>query len=949
MRAEPTAPPTVAEAKLHRAYVAAELRRGEERGRLLGERGVVVGAGNCALCDRGAYHGRAECALLRPAAANRFELASNDRFERPSRDLRATAGNAVSDLKVSSDPAHAAKLLLEATTPSAVRSWFERTSPEAAARTTELLLRRRGLAALPPLVMLQKFRGVSRLALSRNRLAALPDDLPDTMPCLAHLEVDRNELRTLPDEIGSKLPFLETLDAGGNRLRRVGASFEGLRALRRLILSANALEALPGNLATSCPRLETIDLCRNPDLTALPNDLGLYQPELREVWCRGCGLLELPEGLDAASALETLDVGENFLRFVSDRFGGATLANLKRLNVSENALTRLPAALKHSPTLTHLDASGNRLSDARDGVGCLGNGCVALEELRLARNQLETLPRDVAGGPARLLRALGGGGGGGFIGGVAAGSAGSSVPGGACSRWSGLRVLDVRGNLLRRLPSDLAATLRLASGGFSDAGRGGRAWSVAVDGNPLAPDLARLHAAEGARGFLARLADVHDALGGMPPRPERVIMLEEEDEKKPRSNDDGVPGVPATIASRAPRIRAARASAEAPAAVGRDARAVARRRGTNDAHTARRVLEARLAAPPRDFSSRAANPGPPDETNKNRPAFAPRSTRRPFALRRRRASLGGGCVASRLLDAAVLADVRERSSALDELYRLRRDARKAQAAAKARTRWGAAIFSKLDATAQRHARGAQTRAGLLATIESANAEKRAKDEAEFRWMHDVRVFREALSFRAACETAKACRLATYARGGVVFRRGESGEDAVIVVEGRCQLRKEDDDVSSFPGESTTSDDRWGSIAGEASSRHRGGTRRLVVGSSGRNRPPPRGSATSSPRRRRRRTRRPKRRRRGRREESRPLGRFGTARGRASGSRACSGARPEPRRSSRRAGASSSRSCRGRRSRRRSATTTRTGERRRAGSRRRRRPTLRKNRPTLRKN
>ena len=279
---------------LHRAYVAAELRRGEERGRLLGERGVVVGAGNCALCDRGAYHGRAECALLRPAAANRFELASNDRFERPSRDLRATAGNAVSDLKVSSDPAHAAKLLLEATTPSAVRSWFERTSPEAAARTTELLLRRRGLATLPPLVMLQKFRGVSRLALSRNRLAALPDDLPDTMPCLAHLEVDRNELRTLPDEIGSKLPFLETLDAGGNRLRRVGASFEGLRALRRLILSANALEALPGDLATSCPRLETIDLCRNPDLTALPNDLGLYQPELREVWCRGCGLLELP-------------------------------------------------------------------------------------------------------------------------------------------------------------------------------------------------------------------------------------------------------------------------------------------------------------------------------------------------------------------------------------------------------------------------------------------------------------------------------------------------------------------------------------------------------------------------------------------------------------------------------------------------------------------------------
>ena len=298
-------------------------------------------------------------------------------------------------------------------------------------------------------------------------------------------------------------------------------------------------------------------------------------------------------------------------------------------------------------------------------------------------------------------------------------------------------------------------------------------------------------------------------------------MLEEEDEKSLVQRRRGSRGSRDDRVARAPNPRGA--SVRGGARRRRpDARAVARRRGTNDAHTARRVLEARLAAPPRDFSSRAANPGPPTKQTKT----APRSRRArlaapsPFAAaarlaRRRRA-------ASRLLDAAVLADVRERSSALDELYRLRRDARKAQAAAKARTRWGAAIFSKLDATAQRHARGAQTRAGLLATIESANAEKRAKDEAEFRWMHDVRVFREALSFRAACETAKACRLATYARGGVVFRRGESGEDAVIVVEGRCQLRKEDDDVSSFPGESTTSDDRWGSIAGEASSRHRGG-------------------------------------------------------------------------------------------------------------------------------
>lgn len=116
--------------------------------------------------------------------------------------------------------------------------------------------------------------------------------------------------------------FLRRLEVSGNALRTL-PSVAGARSLRRLDASSNRLESLPDDLA-HCAELAELVVNANPSLEALPADLGLFQPSLRGVWARGCGLTTLSRGLEAAAGLVDLDVGANRLRELPDALGGAS-------------------------------------------------------------------------------------------------------------------------------------------------------------------------------------------------------------------------------------------------------------------------------------------------------------------------------------------------------------------------------------------------------------------------------------------------------------------------------------------------------------------------------------------------------------------------------------------------------------------------------------------------
>ena len=128
-------------------------------------------------------------------------------------------------------------------------------------------------------------------------------------------QVSCNLLESLPDGIG-QLMFLEHLDVSGNALVRL-PSLSGLKAITRLDCAGNRLKSLPVTLS-GCATLRELCCNNNPSLEWLPTDLGLFQPELRGVWCNGCALLELPNSLEAATGLVHLDVGRNRLRRLPD-------------------------------------------------------------------------------------------------------------------------------------------------------------------------------------------------------------------------------------------------------------------------------------------------------------------------------------------------------------------------------------------------------------------------------------------------------------------------------------------------------------------------------------------------------------------------------------------------------------------------------------------------------
>lgn len=525
-----------------------------------------------------------------------------------------------------------------------------------------------------------------------------------------------NLLESLPDGIG-QLMFLEHLDVSGNALVRL-PSLSGLKAITRLDCAGNRLKSLPVTLS-GCATLRELCCNNNPSLEWLPTDLGLFQPELRGVWCNGCALLELPNSLEAATGLVHLDVGRNRLRRLPDSLGGGQQPNLQTLRCGENAITALPAGLGGAVSLRALDASHNALEE----VDVLA-ACATLVEIRLGDNAIASLPRNLAGGPRRLkaqLKALAH-----ASSSVSRGSTGVLKPrvftGWGDGEWDGLRVFDASGNSLRKIPTDLAATL-LA---------GGRTpWRVLLHNNPM---QASIRAALGQPDAedVATLLRYLDALND-----ELELMDRDESE----------------LGDRARRVREGKLSAECPARIekpelgvmdrsDRFARRVHRRFSVSE--DAPRVLQ----------RVRTANPG---------------------AL--------------------------ERVKPIDEQYLLRCEARKAAAAARARTRWGTAIFSKMKGTndVKEAAAKLQRRDQLLDAIKRATEEKARRDEEEFRWIHDVELLR-FIPFRLRCQLARSCRAVRCTRGERVYAEGDDGDTAFIVVEGRCQTRvnvpKDADEINS---------------------------------------------------------------------------------------------------------------------------------------------------------
>ena len=210
---------------------------------------------------------------------------------------------------------------------------------------------------------------------------------------------------------------------------------------------------------------------------------------LGRVLLSGRGLTHLPPGLwvdpDAAALLPSvllLDASRNALRTLPGLKLFAQLEALRKLDVSSNCLTSLPAAISWCARLQILNASANVLEGVPAELGSLGE----LVSLDLSSNRLRALPAELA--TLSLLRSL-----------RLDGNELRSLPDGLGEQCGALARLSLHSNLLGSLPESLASCTALTELDVS--------WNK----------LRRLPPGMGSLERLRRLVASHNELVELPP------------------------------------------------------------------------------------------------------------------------------------------------------------------------------------------------------------------------------------------------------------------------------------------------------------------------------------------------------------------------------------------------------------------------------------------------
>ncbi|KAG6443724.1 LOW QUALITY PROTEIN: protein lap1 [Manduca sexta] len=153
-------------------------------------------------------------------------------------------------------------------------------------------------------------------------------------------------------------------------------------------------------------------------LIDFPTEVFVYERTLETLLCQSNRITELPRQLFMCHGLKYLDVCDNEVAAIPAAI--SSLVNLHHLNISKNTLTSIPETMKALKYLAFLDLSVNPLEKLPDAITNL----IALQELYLNDTYLEYLP-------------------------------------GNFGRLANLRILELRDNYLMILPKSLSRSTEL--------------------------------------------------------------------------------------------------------------------------------------------------------------------------------------------------------------------------------------------------------------------------------------------------------------------------------------------------------------------------------------------------------------------------------------------------------------------------------------------------------
>lgn len=155
------------------------------------------------------------------------------------------------------------------------------------------------------------------------------------------------------------------------------------------------------------PDLEELNISVNPDLTAL-DGIGKCT-KLTKLDANSCGLVKVSDDISGCASLRELLLFANKLKELTPALG--SLTELETFNVFNNQVKKLPVEMGQLGSLEEVNVAANKLMMTTDGhfekwasvkilsmydnnlvrMGSLAP-LVALEELRISGNNLETMP-----------------------------------------------------------------------------------------------------------------------------------------------------------------------------------------------------------------------------------------------------------------------------------------------------------------------------------------------------------------------------------------------------------------------------------------------------------------------------------------------------------------------------------------------------------------------------
>ncbi|XP_058402145.1 leucine-rich repeat-containing G-protein coupled receptor 4 isoform X3 [Diceros bicornis minor] len=239
-------------------------------------------------------------------------------------------------------------------------------------------------AAPPPCAPPCSCDGDRRVDCSGKGLTAVPEGLSAFTQAL---DISMNNITQLPEDAFKNFPFLEELRLAGNDLSFIHPkALSGLKELKVLTLQNNQLKTVPSEAIRGLSALQSLRLDAN-HITSVPEDSFEGLAQLRHLWLDDNSLTEVPvRPLSNLPTLQALTLALNRISSIPD-FAFTNLSSLVVLHLHNNKIKSLGQhCFDGLDNLETLDLSYNNIKDLPSF-----NGCYALEEISLQRNQIHQI------------------------------------------------------------------------------------------------------------------------------------------------------------------------------------------------------------------------------------------------------------------------------------------------------------------------------------------------------------------------------------------------------------------------------------------------------------------------------------------------------------------------------------------------------------------------------